>query len=85
METTSIIGIITSGILTLAGLFFQESMKEIIKKFFATKTKKKTNRLYWIILLLALILPLLLLVSKTNYTNKTGTKITHPMHKIKPL
>lgn len=41
MESTGIIGIVTSGVITMAGLFFQESMKEIIKKFFATKTKKR--------------------------------------------
>ncbi len=78
-------GLVTSGIITLAGLFFQESMKELIKKFFATKSKKKTNRLYWTILIAAIILPLILLALKSNYTNKTGTEINHPVNKIKPL
>lgn len=85
MESTGIIGIVTSGVITMAGLFFQESMKEIIKKFFATKTKKKTNRLYWAILITAIILPLILFVFKSNYTNKTGTEINHPVNKIKPI
>ncbi len=78
-------GLVTSGIITLAGLFFQESMKELIKKFFATKSKKKTNRLYWTILIAAIILPLLFLLLRSNYTNKTGTEINHPINKIKPL
>ncbi len=59
MEISETIGLFVSCIAALIGVFFTESIKEMIKKAFSIQSEKQTDQLYWIILILAIVLPLL--------------------------
>ncbi|HXT82731.1 MAG TPA: hypothetical protein VN704_00025 [Verrucomicrobiae bacterium] len=84
METTEIIGVSSSSIIALAGIFFTESIKEVIKKYFSIKTKKKATNLYWVLFVLAVALPILIFYLPS--ANKNHTKdIINPTNKIEPI
>lgn len=69
MEVTQIIGLSSSSLIAVAGLIFTESIKEIIKKYFAVKSKKKINKLYWIILISAIAIPIIITLVAGNKTD----------------
>ncbi|HWY10431.1 MAG TPA: hypothetical protein VN026_03845 [Bacteroidia bacterium] len=77
MEVSQIIAISISGLITLMGTIFTESIKEVIKKYFSLKSKKKINNLYWSIFILAIAIPIIITLIAGN---KTDTKriITAP-------
>lgn len=58
MEINQIIALSTSGLISVTGIIFTESIKEIIKKYFALKTKKQVTKLYWVLLIIAIVIPL---------------------------
>jgi undecaprenyl pyrophosphate phosphatase UppP len=79
MEFSDILSLSSSGLLAIATLIFNESIKEIIKKYFSVKSKKKINRLYWLLFILAVSVPIVIIGLAGG--NKTDTKriITAPV------
>lgn len=68
----------------LASLFFNESIKELIKKFFSAKNNKQINALYLVVLLLAIILPFTIFYLASDKVNKAKLGTEKEVELIQP-
>ena len=57
MEINGFLGLAISAILFTISLIFQESIKQIIKRYFSKISQKKLDKLFYIILLIIVIIP----------------------------
>ena len=57
MEINGFLGLAISAILFTVSLIFQESIKQIIKRYFSKVSQKKLDKLFYIILLFIVIIP----------------------------
>lgn len=83
MELTQLISLSSSAIIGLCGVFFTESIKEVIKKYFALKTKKDVTKYYRILLVIAVLIPLLFALIDTQ--NKPKATVFDKSIKVEPI
>lgn len=83
MELTQIISLLSSAIIGLCGLVFAESIKEVIKKYFALKTKKEVKKYYRVILLIAVLIPIT--IAFLDSQSKPKATIFDKSIKVEPI
>ena len=84
MESKEVFSYLMSGAIGLCSLFFEESIKEIIRKFFSIKSKNKIRNFYWFVFILVISLPILIFYFTSEKVNKGKLKVGLPVEKIQP-
>lgn len=74
----------SAGAVGVLGFVCQKSVEEVLKQYFSRKSKKEISRLFWIVLIVAVAIPLSMGYLASNHGNNMQTGTPAPMNMVEP-